>query len=76
MRNFQNNLSSSITYSKTWGTRYNLTASANHNQNNNEPALINMNLPNVAFTVNTFYPFAPKEHDGGIQMVRKTGCWD
>ncbi|WP_245999728.1 putative LPS assembly protein LptD [Paraflavitalea soli] len=73
MRNVQNNLNSSITYSKTWGTRYNLTASANHNQNNNEPALINMNLPNVAFTVNTFYPFARKELIGESKWYEKLG---
>jgi LPS-assembly protein len=73
MRNVQNNLNSSITYSKTWGTRYNLTASANHNQNNNEPALINLNLPNVAFTVNTFYPFARKELIGESKWYEKLG---
>ncbi len=73
MRNVQNNLNSSITYSKTWGTRYNLTASANHNQNNNDPALINLNLPNVAFTVNTFYPFARKELIGESKWYEKLG---
>jgi len=73
MRNVQNNLNSSITYSKTWGTQYNLTASANHNQNNNDPALINMNLPNVAFTVNTFYPFARKELIGESKWYEKLG---
>lgn len=73
MRNFQNNLNSSITYSKTWGTRYNLTASANHNQNNNEPALFNLNLPNVAFTVNTFYPLQRKEQIGESKWYEKLG---
>lgn len=72
MRNFQNNLNSSITYSKTWGTRYNLTASANHNQNNSTE-LINLNLPNVAFTVNTFYPLQRKELIGESKWYEKLG---
>ncbi|MBO9565012.1 MAG: LPS-assembly protein LptD [Niastella sp.] len=72
MRNFQNNLNSSITYSKTWGTRFNLTASANHNQNNTTE-LINLNLPNVAFTVNTFYPFQRKELIGESKWYEKLG---
>ena len=32
--NFQNQLSSSINYSKDWRGKYNLSVSANHNQNN------------------------------------------
>ncbi len=70
--NFSNQLSSSITYSKTWGNRFNLTASANHNQNNNT-TLINMNLPNVAFTVNTFYPLQPKDMAGTPKWYQKLG---
>lgn len=70
--NFSNQLNSSITYSKTWDNRFNLTASANHNQNNNT-TLINMNLPNVAFTVNTFYPFQPKEMAGTPKWYQKLG---
>ena len=77
MRNYQNNLSSSITYSKTWGNAgnpslYNLTVSANHNQNNTS-TLINMNLPNVAFTVNTIYPFQSKEFVGESKWYQKLG---
>lgn len=63
-RNYSNQMNSSIAYSKTWDTRYNLTVSANHNQNNNT-GLININLPTVGFTINTFYPFQPKEFAGG-----------
>lgn len=70
--NFSNQLNSSITYSKTWDTRFNLTASANHNQNNNTQ-LISLNLPNVAFTVNTFYPFQPKEFAGNPKWYQKLG---
>ncbi|HKC37683.1 MAG TPA: putative LPS assembly protein LptD, partial [Chitinophagaceae bacterium] len=59
MRNFQNQLGSSITYSKTFKNS-NLTVSANHNQNN-QLHLINLNLPDIGYTVNTIYPFQPKE---------------
>lgn len=71
-RNFQNQMNSSITYSKTWGSRYNLTASANHNQNNST-TLINMTLPNVAFTMNTLYPFQPKDFVGTQKWYPKLG---
>lgn len=70
--NFSNQLNSSIAYSKTWDNRFNLTASANHNQNNNT-TLINMNLPTVAFTVNTFYPLQPKEMVGTPKWYQKLG---
>jgi hypothetical protein len=72
MVNFTNQLSSSITYSKTWRDKFNLTVSANHNQNNNT-RIINMNLPNAAFTVNTFYPLQPKEMVGPPKWYHKLG---
>ena len=62
--NFSNQMSSSITYQKNWDNKYNLTLSANHNQNN-VTRLINMSLPTAAFTVNTFYPFQSKDFVGG-----------
>jgi LPS-assembly protein len=71
-RNFTNQLSSSITYSKTFGTFGNLSLSANHNQNNNT-RLINMSLPNAAFTVNTFYPFQKKTFVGAPKWYEKLG---
>jgi lipopolysaccharide assembly outer membrane protein LptD (OstA) len=70
--NFTNTLSSSISYSKTWGTKYNLTATANHNQNN-QTQVINLNLPNLSFTVNTLYPFQPKEYAGQSKWYHKLG---
>lgn len=71
-RNFSNQLNSSITYSKTWDTRYNLTLSANHQQNNNT-RLVTLNLPTVAFTVNTFNPFQRKEFAGEPRWYEKLG---
>lgn len=70
--NFNNTLTSSIAYSKTWGTKYNLTATANHSQNNNTRQ-INLSLPNMSFTVNTLYPFQSKEFVGTPKWYQKLG---
>jgi len=59
--NFQNVLGSSVSYSKSWeGKPYNLTMSANHNQNN-QTRIVNVNLPDVGFSVSTIYPFRKLE---------------
>jgi hypothetical protein len=71
MRNYSNQLSSSITYSKTW-EKSNLTVSANHNQNNNT-GVVNVNLPTIAYTLNTFYPFQKKEIIGEPKWYEKLG---
>ena len=70
--NFTNQLSSSITYSKSIGDKYNLTVTANHNQNN-RTRLINMSLPNISFTANTIYPLQPKEFVGQSKWYHKLG---
>ncbi len=73
LRNVQNQLGSSITYSKTWvGKPYNLTMSANHNQNNST-GLININLPDVGFSVATIYPLQAKEMIGPPKWYEKLG---
>jgi lipopolysaccharide assembly outer membrane protein LptD (OstA) len=71
--NFQNQLGSSISYSKSWaGKPYNLTLSANHNQNN-RTRLVNVSLPDLGFTVNTLYPFQKKEAVGTAKWYEKLG---
>jgi hypothetical protein len=70
--NFTNQLSSSITYSKTWDGKLNLTVSGNHNQNN-QTGLFNLNLPNIGFTAVTFYPFQKKEFVGAPKWYEKLG---
>jgi hypothetical protein len=70
-RNFQNQLSSSIAYSKTWKDK-NLTISANHNQNTLQK-LININLPDVAFNLQTLYPFRKKEFVGEPKWYENIG---
>ncbi|MET0243601.1 MAG: putative LPS assembly protein LptD, partial [Flavitalea sp.] len=72
MRNYSNAMSSSITYSKTWGSLFNFTAAANHSQNNID-GRYNVNLPTIAFTVNTFYPLAKKESVGTPKWYEKLG---
>ncbi|RFM27097.1 putative LPS assembly protein LptD [Deminuibacter soli] len=79
--NYQNQLSSSIAYSKTWDQgKYNLTVSGNHSQNTSSrpdgtasPGTINVSLPTVNFTANTFYPFQKKESVGKAKWYEKTG---
>ncbi len=58
--NYTNQLQSSITYQKVWKDKpYSITAAANHNQNTGT-GLINLNIPDVAFSVQTLYPFRRK----------------
>lgn len=72
-QNFQNQLGSSITYSKTWKDKpFNFTLSATHNQNNNTH-LINVSLPNGAFTVSTVYPFQKKNSVSIAKWYDKLG---
>ena len=72
-RNFQNQLSSSIVYSKTWKDKpFNLTVSANHNQNTLQN-LINVNLPDVAFNMQTLYPFRKKDFVGTPKWFENIG---
>ncbi len=72
-QNFQNMQTSSITYSRTfWDNKINLTASANQNQNNTLH-YINLNLPNVGFSIATLYPFQRKESVGTNKWYEKIG---
>ncbi|SJZ86871.1 putative LPS assembly protein LptD [Sediminibacterium ginsengisoli] len=71
-QNYQNQLSSSISYSKDWNGKYNISINANHNQNNNL-RLVNLNLPTVNFNVVTFYPFQKEEQIGTGKWYEKIG---
>ncbi len=70
-RNFSNNLTSSVTYAKTW-KNYNLTVSGNHQQNS-VSRLVTLNLPTIGFNANTFYPFQRKEMIGTPKWYEKLG---
>ena len=72
-RNFENQLSSSITYAKSWNQgKYNLSMAANHDQNNNL-RLINIRLPTVNFSATTIYPFQRREQAGTPKWFEKLG---
>ncbi|MDI9365881.1 MAG: putative LPS assembly protein LptD [Flavobacterium sp.] len=70
--NFQNQLSSTINYSKDFRGKANLSVSANHNQNNTT-RFVNLSLPNIGFNANTFYPFQKKESVGTSKWYEKLG---
>lgn len=71
--NFQNQLSSSITWSKMWNQgKYNLSVAANHDQNNNL-RLVNLRIPTINFTATTLYPLQPKDFVGTPKWYQKLG---
>ncbi len=71
--NYSNQLQSSIAYSKTWSDKpFNLTITANHNQNTNLK-VINVNLPDIGFNVQTIYPFRKKEGVGTPKWYENIG---
>jgi hypothetical protein len=71
--NFTNTIYSTVQYSKTWGEgRYNFSATANHNQNN-QTGQYDISLPNLNMTVNTLYPFQKKESIGAPKWWEKLG---
>ncbi len=72
MQNYQNQLSSSINYSKDWRGKFNLSLNINHNQNSIS-RLVNLNLPTANFNVVTMYPFQPKEQVGAGKWWEKIG---
>jgi hypothetical protein len=56
-----------------WKDRpYNISVSANHNQNTQQ-RLININLPDISFNVNTQYPFRRKEAVGELKWFENIG---
>lgn len=71
-QNYQNQLSSSISYSKDWRGKYNLSLNINHNQNS-VSRLVNLNLPTATFNMVTMYPFQPKDQVGAGKWYEKIG---
>lgn len=68
-----NILSSSIAFSKNWtGTPFNLTLSANHSQNTSTRQ-VSITLPEMAFNMNTIYPFQTKDFVGNPKWYQKIG---
>ncbi|MES2003500.1 MAG: putative LPS assembly protein LptD [Bacteroidota bacterium] len=71
-QNFQNQLSSSINYTKDWGGKVNMSLNINHNQNS-VSRLVNLNLPTANLNVVTLYPFQPKDAVGAGKWYEKIG---
>ncbi|MGC8141329.1 putative LPS assembly protein LptD, partial [Salmonella enterica] len=55
----QNQISSSISYSKNWDGRFNLSINALHSQNSRDSSYT-FTLPNISFSMSTIYPFKQK----------------
>lgn len=71
--NYDNQMSSSISYSKYWKDKpYDITINANHNQNTTSK-MVNLNIPDVAFNVQTLYPFRKKESIGEYKWYENLG---
>ncbi len=66
----QNQISSSISYSKNWNGKMNLSINALHNQNSKDSSY-SFTLPNVTFSVNRFYPFKQKNRVGKEKFYEK-----
>ncbi|CAL1517378.1 putative LPS assembly protein LptD [Chitinophaga sp. MM2321] len=68
-----NNIGSSISFSKSWqGKPYNLSVGINHSQNLSTRD-VSLSFPDATFTVNTIYPFQPKEMVGTPKWYEKIG---
>ena len=59
----QNQVSSSISYSKNWNGKVNLSMNLLHNQNSRDSSYA-FTLPNITLSVSTFYPFKQKNRVG------------
>lgn len=66
----QNQASSSISYSKNWGRKFNLSINALHSQNSRDSSYA-FTLPNVTFSVSRFYPFKRKNRVGKEKFYEK-----
>ena len=66
----QNQISSSISYSKNWNGKLNFSANILHNQNSRDSSY-SFTLPNITFSVNRFYPFKRKNRVGKERFYEK-----
>ena len=66
----QNQISSSISYSKNWNGKVNLSMNLLHNQNSRDSSY-SFTLPNVTLSVSRFYPFKLKNRVGKEKWFEK-----
>lgn len=73
IQNYQSLMSSTIAYAKVWKNKpFNISITANHDQHT-ATRLINLNLPNVNFNMNTIYPFRREEPIGPYKWYENLG---
>ena len=66
----QNQISSSISYSKNWNGKINLSLNLLHNQNSRDSSY-SFTLPNISLSVSRFYPFKQKNRVGKEKWFEK-----
>ena len=66
----QNQISSSISYSRNWNGKVNLSVNALHSQNSRDSSY-SFTLPNVTLSVSRFYPFKQKNRVGKEKFYEK-----
>ncbi len=66
----QNQISSSISYSKNWNGKLNLSINALHSQNSKDSSY-SFTLPNLTFSVSRLYPFKRKNRVGKEKWYEK-----
>ncbi len=66
----QNVIQSSISYSKNWNGKFNLSANILHNQNSRDSSY-SFTLPNLTFSVSRFYPFKRKNRVGKEKLYEQ-----
>ena len=70
--NFQNQISSTISFTKDWKGFANMSLNASHNQNNLTKQVY-LSLPNISLNIPTKYPFQPKEKVGKGKWYENIG---
>jgi hypothetical protein len=66
----QNQISSSVSYSKNWDGKFNLSINALHSQNSRDSSY-SFTLPNLTFSVTRFYPFKIQNRVGKEKFYEK-----
>jgi hypothetical protein len=66
----QNQISSSISYSKNWNGKVNLSMNLLHNQNSRDSSY-SFTLPNISLSISRFYPFKLKHRVGKEKWFEK-----
>ena len=66
----QNQVSSSVSYSRNWNGKVSLSVNALHNQNSRDSSY-SITLPNISLSVTRFYPFKQKNRVGKEKAYEK-----